>query len=326
MVKKISVLICSISMVILVQAQFNIPTFSTQIDKQKILLGDEIKYTIKAIYNPQQYALQWTSLPDTINTIEIISKNKIDTTEAQSSREIKQSISLSSYDSGAHTIPSLEATFTSLQGGSPVIINTSPITIEVSSPVVDTSKAPMPIYDIEKAPFPTSLIMLAILLGLIAIIILYNIYQYIKKRNTAKNNTTETQKIKIAPHTLALQQLQTLEQKEYWQHENEKLYHTELTDVIRNYLEQQFTIDCFEKTSDELLATCIKNKQLKKYNTPLATILHTADLVKFAKSKPLPEQHNQSMQLAKEYIYATYNEYKIQQDKLELQKQKNTKQ
>ena len=87
--------------------------------------------------------------------------------------------------------------------------------------------------------------------------------------------------------------LNSLEKKELWQHGEIKAYYSELTDIARNYIEEAIEIPAMESTTSELieglrLASLKKKMSLSQETIEnLEQVLKQADLVKFAKSKPL---------------------------------------
>jgi predicted RNA binding protein with dsRBD fold (UPF0201 family) len=87
--------------------------------------------------------------------------------------------------------------------------------------------------------------------------------------------------------------LNTLEKKELWQHGEIKEYYSELTNIVRNYIEEAIEIPAMESTTYELIeglkiASLRKKMKLSQETIEnLFVVLKQADLVKFAKSKPL---------------------------------------
>jgi hypothetical protein len=110
----------------------------------------------------------------------------------------------------------------------------------------------------------------------------------------------------LPPHTIALNKLQELRAKKLWQQEDYiKLYHSELTDILRDYIEQRYAVKTQEKTTDEIFAG-IKHLDIKdESRSQLRQILILADLVKFAKERPAPAENEQSMDLAINFVTQT---------------------
>ncbi|MBQ7280701.1 MAG: hypothetical protein IJR13_08300 [Bacteroidales bacterium] len=104
----------------------------------------------------------------------------------------------------------------------------------------------------------------------------------------------------------ALRDIEALRQRQLWQQGKVKEYHTELTDILRRYLEEAYAIRSTEMTSDETLDAF---SATRAYSVDAATllrqILRTADMVKFAKSEPQPYEHDRSMTNAIDFIRLT---------------------
>ena len=102
------------------------------------------------------------------------------------------------------------------------------------------------------------------------------------------------------PEERALQALEELRNSHLWQNGKVKEYHTELTDIVRRFIEEATGIRATEMTSDETVEAVgglwpVGGGQLK-------SIFTTADLVKFAKSEPLPHEHEASMTLSVQFV------------------------
>jgi hypothetical protein len=112
--------------------------------------------------------------------------------------------------------------------------------------------------------------------------------------------------VKYQPHEWALMELEKLRVKKLWQAGKIKDYHTEITDILRKYIEDRFHLMAMESTTAEILED-IENKTLvlKEYREILDKTLSMADLVKFAKYLPLPEEHEKSMDYAIDFINST---------------------
>ena len=104
----------------------------------------------------------------------------------------------------------------------------------------------------------------------------------------------------------ALNALEELRQQQLWQQGLVKEYHTQLTDIVRNYLEETYDIPSTEMTSDQTLDAfrgCSVFSE--ESDSLLRQMLQTADMVKFAKSQPQPYQHDLSMTQAVNFIKLT---------------------
>ena len=125
----------------------------------------------------------------------------------------------------------------------------------------------------------------------------------------------------------ALNNLEALRQKQLWQQGKLKEYHTELTDILRLFLEEQYNIPSAEMTSDQTLDAFSDCKAFTaERENMLRQTFQTADMVKFAKSEPLPYQHDLSMNNAVSFIQGIQSEIKATELKAQEMSNSNTTQ
>jgi len=254
----------------------------TSIDTTKNKIGAEFKLTLKTNVD----TLSKVVFPNAKNfgALEVIQSYPIDTIRKDDRYELVKKYGLTQFDSGRYMIPSVK-----------ILINkkeylSDSIRVEVANVQVDTLKQKM--YDI-KDIVPANegigdwwkyLLILLVIVGIGAFI-----YWYIKKRQKQKIE----EEIYKTPIEKATSLLNNLEKKELWQQGEVKEYYSQLTDIVRNYIEEAIEIPAMESTTSELiegLKTASKKKKMKLSQETidnLFVVLKQADLVKFAKSKPL---------------------------------------
>ncbi len=254
----------------------------TTIDTTKNKIGAEFKLTLKTDVD----TLSSVVFPNVMNfgALEVIQSYPIDTIRKKDRYELIKKYGLTQFDSGKFKIPRVQILI-----NNHVFLSDS-LLVEVVNVPVDTLKQKM--YDI-KDIIPAQntigdwwnyLLVILLLCG-----IGFLIYWFVKKRKTT---ITEEDKYKT-PIEKATNKLNKLEQKELWQRGEIKEYYSELTDIVRNYIEEAIEIPAMERTTSELIeglkqASLKKKMKLSKETIEnLFTVLKQADLVKFAKSKPL---------------------------------------
>ncbi len=255
---------------------------TTSIDTTKNKIGAEFKLTLKTNVD----TLSKVVFPNARNfgALEVIQSYPIDTIRKNDRYELIKKYGLTQFDSGRYLIPSIK-----------ILINnkaflSDSIKVEVANVQVDTLKQKMyDIKDIVKAnegigDWWKYLFGLLLIGGIGAFV-----YWYFKIR---QKNTIE-EEIYKTPIEKATSLLNNLEKKELWQHGEVKAYYSELTDIVRNYIEETIEIPAMESTTSELIEGLKVASQKKKMKLSKETIdnlfvvLKQADLVKFAKSKPL---------------------------------------
>jgi hypothetical protein len=315
-----------ISLLLISTATFAQQKVVTSIDTTKNKIGAEFKLTLKTSVDTLSKVV-FPKLKN-IGLLEVIQSYPIDTIKKDDRYELIKKYGLTQFDSGRYTIPSIK-----------ILINnkaflTDSIKVEVANVEVDTLKQKM--YDIKDivktqdswGDWWKYLLGIVLLLGIGAFV-----YWYTKIRQKKKIED----EVYKTPIEKATSLLNTLEKKELWQHGEVKAYYSELTDIARNYIEEAIEIPAMESTTSELIsglkAASLKKKMKLSQETieNLFTVLKQADLVKFAKSKPLEfeitEDRNRIQRAILTLDEAIPVEVPIEEDAIlnEAQKQKQIK-
>lgn len=105
---------------------------------------------------------------------------------------------------------------------------------------------------------------------------------------------------------VALEKLDAIREQKIWQTGQVKEYHTQLTDVVREYIDRRFEVSSVEQTSDETLRAMrpLLSNQKELYEQ-LRKMLTLADLVKFAKWTTTPDENEQSLRSAYAFVKET---------------------
>jgi len=254
----------------------------TIIDTTKNKIGAEFKLTLKTSVD----TLSKVVFPDLkyFGTLEVIQSYPVDTVKNNDRYELIKKYGLTQFDSGRYVIPRVK-----------VLINnksylSDPISVEVANVQVDTLRQKMyDIKDIQSAKDTIGDWWKYLLAAVVFLAIGFGIYWFLKKRQ----QKAIEQEVYKTPIEKATSLLNNLEKKELWQKGEIKEYYSELTDIARNYIEEAIEIPAMESTTSELIvglrAASIKKKMKvsQEIIENLERVLKQADLVKFAKSKPL---------------------------------------
>ena len=254
---------------------------ATVIDTAAIRIGEQIHYKISV--NKAGTVIFPKFQPDSLGKVELVESFPVDTLKDTYEKKYV----LTSFDSGQYIIPKQQ-----------VLINnksflTDSLMVSVATVKVDTLKQQMfPIKAIKSEPktFDDYKPMLWWILLILAIIAtaLYFIFR--------KKEKKEVPTILVAPIQEALQRLKELDEKQLLQQNKIKTYYTELTDIVRTYIEKDIYIPALESTTNDLIDTINDFNESSKLGISKETIqelkevLESADMVKFAKSKPIVEE------------------------------------
>lgn len=276
---------------------------TAKIDARQITVGDQVRLFIEAKPGKNE-RLIWAAMPDTFNSLEIVEKGKVDTVVQNGITIYKQRLLITGWDSGMFVIPAF--TFTSEpKTGEPYNVTTDSFALFVQTIPVDTTQPFKPITDIMAVKTTWRDYIWYILGGLLALGLIAFIIYYFMRNKAVKVPPPQPVKYIETPNEKALRLLEELEQKQLWQKDQVKQYYTELTDILRNFIEERFRTPAMELTSDELMLVVRRHKDMNRYYEALDTVLHTADMAKFAKAQPLPQEHTDAFELTKQFIQAT---------------------
>jgi hypothetical protein len=255
---------------------------TSSVDTTRNKIGAKFLLTLKTTVGKNDKV----KFPETKNfgALEIIESYKIDTVKKNESLELIKKYGLTQFDSGRYSIPKIRVVI----NGKPVF--TDSIALEVTNVKVDTLKQKM--YDIKtvQSVETSNNWWIYLLLFVVFVWLSFGIFWFLKNR---KKPQKEEEIVYTSPIEKATSLLQSLEKKELWQKGEVKIYYSELTDIVRNYIEEEIQIPAMESTTSELvlsLKNVAKQKKLKLSQETLSNlekVLKQADLVKFAKVKPL---------------------------------------
>lgn len=265
---------------------FSLFSFSqviSSIDSTSIKIGQQITYKIQV--ETDSTSLVVFPEGQTFLPLEMIESYKIDTTKHDATYSLIKKYGLTQFDSGAYSIPRQKI----LIGDKTIF--TDSLKVLVNNIVVDTTKQGMydikPIVEVDKSSGNWWKYLLYIIL--ISAIIIGLLYWFVWRE---KPLTQEEKIALLPPYERAKIALKELDESKYLQNEEIKEYYSELTGIIRTYLDEKVYDHALESTTEELInrLQLLKDGQQidlsKEDIKTIENILKRADLVKFAKSKP----------------------------------------
>lgn len=279
---------------------------SAQLDSTQLMIGDQCDLRLQATLDKQEHVQFPVYGEELIPGIEITDRTMIDTVSLKDGRQqLTQYLTVTSFKDSLFFIPALP-----FVSGDDTMF-TDPLSLNVIQPFeIDTTQnAITDIKPVYKAPIWWWGILRWVLLAL-AIAGLgvgaYYLYKYIQKRRLMREGDYVEPEVIRPAEEVALEKLDKIKEEKIWQQGRQKDYHTELTDVIREYIAGRFGISSQEQTSSEIL-TDIQPvlKDRKDLYSSLKKMLSLADLVKFAKWNPLPDENEQSLCSAYEFVRET---------------------
>jgi hypothetical protein len=277
------------------------------LDTSSIRIGERVLLHLNATL-PKSATIYWPAITDTLTAkVEVASKSKIDTnaTSRNEFTNYSQTILITSFDTGYHFIPSFTIHYSYAGDSSRHELLSEGVYLKVRTVEVDTTKAirdirgpiQAPVTLAELAPYLAGMAVIALIIGLI--------WYYLWRKRMNKPLFPIITRTQGPPWQIALQSLDSLENKKLWQNGKIKEYYSELTDILRHYLHDQHGIEAMEMITAEILAAYDSAGLQGDARSVLSNILMQADYVKFAKAIPLRNENELSMTYSRQFIDTT---------------------
>ena len=251
--------------------------------------------------------VEWPAITDTLlKNVEVLELSKIDTTfdkETITLKSYRQSITITSFDSGYYAIKP----FVFIVNNE--VVETEPILLEVRNIPIENLEQ---IRDIKK-PIEVELSWLdyvkmhyqKVLIGLLILLVIFVLYKFLMREKT-EVVVVEKAKPKIAPHIIALKKLYDLNGKKLWQNNKVKMYYTDLSEIVREYIENRFNVPALEQTTIEIISSIQHKSEINSdQKAALKDLLQLSDMVKFAKFKTLADENSKMYESALNFIEVT---------------------
>ena len=272
------------------------------VDSIHMLIGDQMKVHIN-VQMPNGSSVKKVDLSkfDKAESIELVNIADWDTLSATNGIVLNKDLMVTSFDSGYHYIPSIPVSISA--NGKAQTLPTNQIPIEVRTIQTDSTYL-APIKNIIEEPFKISDVF-PYALGLLGFIALLFFGRYFFKKKNQPKEVEVVPEIKRPAHEIAFEKLEQLKKDKLWQQGKIKEYQSQLTYIVREYLENRYDIQALESTTDDILPQ-LKNANIPdEFSPKLREMLQLADLVKFAKAEPPIEAHDRLMSYAESFVRQT---------------------
>jgi hypothetical protein len=277
------------------------PFLSARLEPEAIRIGEQAVISIAAPLALGPVA--WPAVPDTLpSRIEVVADLGVDTIEAAGTAHLIRRIRITSFDTGYRAIAPWQA---SINGRT---VESEPLLLHVMGVDLDSTAAPRDAKPLREAPFsllwwarehwqwfawPLALAALAMAAMLL-----------LRRMRKAAAPAAEAPAARPL-HERVLAELEALEKLRLWQQGEHKAYQSRLTDLVRGYIEERYEVPALERTTDELLQELRVGPLDSGMRTLLENMLRAADLVKFAKALPSPQENEQLMASAIRFVRST---------------------
>lgn len=280
------------------------PVVTARLDTTTLLIGNQasLELELQAKLGDQ---VAWPQLQDTLTaTLEIVDATPIDTLTMADAVRYIQRFKITSFDTGYHVLPPIQFGVKSSGDSAWQLLETPALLLEVHTVAVDTTlaiKAIKPIY----TPPLSFADFLPYILVVIGLLLLAMVIYIVVKRRKQDLPIIGRPKPKIPPHLAAIQAFEQLRLKKLWQNGETKRYYTELSLILRLYLDGRFHISAVEMVGDEILEAAKKESINAQAYEKLQAVVELADFVKFAKMEPGPVENDTALNYCIDFVQET---------------------
>jgi hypothetical protein len=286
---------------------------SATLDTGNIRIGEQATVILRVWTDGKHDPVKigWPMVSDTliknIQVVKVFQTGTLRPDKEHQNGELGQEkrIVVTSFDSGYYAIPPFRFV---MNGDTIKPLLTEAMLLHVQGMKVDTTIAIKDIKQPLEEPFDWHELIPTfrwVGLGLIAlVVVIIAIIYLVRKKRAAPIKLIPL----LPPHITALDSLEKLQGQKLWQEGKLKEYHSTLTDIIRQYIEQRFLIHALEQTSDEILSSFKSIDLPSETRARLYQLLKLADMVKFARQHALPDENEMSMINAKAFVEETKQE------------------
>ncbi|MCM1356487.1 MAG: hypothetical protein NC212_08805 [Staphylococcus sp.] len=306
MLRNIRILIISLSALLGFSATAaTAPTIKVSLDSAYLLMGRTTPLHLQVVA-PSSPAGQLLIPKDSMcGNVEILDLLKADTTDIGNDRvEIKQDIVLQSFDSGVYRLnPIMYVIGNDTFRSNRVVLKVFPVDVDTLDTIHDYAD----VADIDRSfidYLPDFVVDYGLWILAIIIVLGGGAYAYYLIRRR-KNPFAAPAPKPVPPYEKAVSELNKLRSEKLCESGKEKEFYTRLTDILRLYLQGRFGINAMEMTSTQIRHILNSNEETKLSQENMNRVLETADFVKFAKVRPLPDDNIRSFNSAMQFVEDT---------------------
>ena len=262
--------------------QLNAQEASNFVDTTSIRIGEQINYKI----NIKLDSLDEINFPKAKDfaPFELINEFKVDTNYLDKKFIISKQFALTFFDSGTYYIPSQKLSLLDKE------IKLDSFKVTINPIKIDTTKQGL--YDIKPIMKSNTKFDFLFWLYILIFIIVFCTFLYFKNHIFSFFTINKLEVEYLTPYEKAVTELSKIKDLNYLSEIDIKTYYSDLTFVIRNFIEEKIIDNALECTTKELIQKLSLLKTSKKLNFSNSTlkniedVFSRADLVKFAKYEP----------------------------------------
>ena len=275
------------------------------VQRDTLLIGDQKTLIFKTQVQAGDKFIFPTPENPITEGVEIVGIPKIDTVGVKDGViELESHLIVTSFDSGSYRLPPFPAYRIKSSGETDTLwFDGGPL--EVTTIQIDTTTyKPFDVKDQLNYPFTIKEALPWAGIVVLIVALAYLIYKVVKNRMENRDIFGRV-KVEDPAHIVALKRLEKIRNGKIWL-KDQKLFFTEVTDTLREYMERRYSIQTMEKTSNEILEALSEVNMEPKIYIELEELLKLSDLVKFAKYRAEEQECERAIPMSVRFVNATF--------------------
>ena len=279
-------------------------TLSSSVDKATITIGDLITYTV-TVSRDEDVEVRLPALGENLGGFEIRDYQVYDPQKKAGRILDKVDYIISTFDVGEFEIPPVAIGYFIPPDSTEIVLKTESIKITVES------VKPSEEGDIQDIKFPWEIpfnwkpVIIWGMIGFVVILLIVILVIHLRKRKRGESILPRKIEIPRPPHEVAYEELQKLAESDWLEQGQFKIYYSEVSEIIRRYIEGRFDVIALELTSTEVLEQLSSDSLPDEHFSLFEKFLDCCDLVKFAKYIPVEKENEEILQIAFEIVDRT---------------------
>ncbi|NQT35627.1 hypothetical protein HQ587_10595 [bacterium] len=272
---------------------------NVELEPRNITVGDPIEMTISL--SPPEDATIILPGPEELAPVEIIRMDTLSTGK----HELSVRYILSMFEPGEFKLVDIPILISQADGTDTLLINPGSFVVESILDPADSSSEIRDIHPPVKLAWTLQDLKWYIISAILLLVLLIAGYHYRRYLKIRRGEITLPAPPPVPSHVLALNRLEKLRIKRLWQNGYLKEYHSELNEIIKEYIGGRYEINALEMTTYDLLEERKKWAVEEELFKQVKRLLSTGDLVKFARYKTDPHENDKSLETAFSYVDTT---------------------
>ncbi len=252
-----------------------------RVDRDSITVGDRVTLTLTVHYGLGERPI-WPEAPEAFQPFELIERRAVLVQDTLGRVRASAEYVLTAFELGSLEVPALDVGIRTPQG-TDRFVRTPPVTLTVASVQPDS----VDIVDI-KAPLALARNWWLLLpwVAVTGALLVAGLWAY---RRYGRREVSDAQAASLPPRPpelVAYEALDRLQSSDLLERGDLKQFFSDLSGIIRVYLDGRFRVDAMEMTSHDVLRELASRRVGGAALDRFRQFFETCDLVKFAKSRP----------------------------------------